>query len=140
MTGVVKFISTKKAKLVNLEYKDGQLIFCEDSRELYLDHHNERIQYGTYIFLNTEEQRLLLTSPLTAFYFVYETNLIWRYDGTEGWIQITSPPQEQVKFLDSENFPEKGNDKTIYVSGSDMYRWNNGEYQSIGGSYWKNLI
>jgi len=131
---VIQFISTKKPKLVNLEVKDGQLIFCEDSRELYLDHHGTRTQYGSYIFLNTEEQRLLLSSPLTSFYFVYETNLIWRYDGAQGWIQITSPPQEQVKFTDT--LPDQGSDKTIYVSGSDMFRWKNGEYQSIGGSYW----
>lgn len=139
-TAVVKFISTKKAKLVNLEVKDGQLIFCEDSRELYLDHHGVRTQYGSFIFLNTEEQRLLLPSPLTSFYFVYETNLIWRYDGASGWIQITSPPQEQIQFMDFENFPEEGNSKAIYISGSDIYRWNDGEYQSIGGSYWKNLV
>lgn len=139
MDSIFKFISTKKAKLVNLPYKDGQLIFCEDSRELFLDHHEERLQYGSYIFLNTDEQRLLLTSPLSAFYFVYETNIIWRYDGADGWIQITTSPREQIQFLDLEDFPSTGYEKTIYISGNDIYRWNEGEYQNISGSYWKTI-
>lgn len=138
MTTVIKFISTIKSKLDSLELLNGQLIFVEDTQELFLDLHDKRTQYGSFIFLNTEEQRLLLYSPFNAFYFVLETSILWRYE-PDGWVQITSPPREQVVFLDRENFPTIGDASCIYISETDMYRWKDGEYQVIGSSYWKYL-
>lgn len=140
METIVKFISTIESRLSQLEVINGQLIFVEDSKKLYLDFENTRTQYGNFIFLATEIQRQGLKYPLSSFYFVYETNIIWRYDSGLGtWIQITSEPKEKVIFLDSGDFPAIGDPSRLYISGTDMYRWRDGEYQIIGSSYWKSL-
>ena len=92
------------------------------------------------IYLSTEAQRISLTSPVPAFYFCYETNIVWRYeDTTQEWIQITGKPQQSIVFLDEQEFPSIGNPSCLYISGVEMYRWKDGEYQIIGSSYWKEL-
>lgn len=140
MNTVVKFISTTEKKLADLEILNGQLIFVEDTRRVYMDLHNQRTQYNNIIYLSTENQRLSMSTPVAAFYFCYETNIVWRYDDTiQEWIQITGKPQQSVVFLDEEDFPAKGNPSCIYISGVDIYRWRDGEYQIIGSSYWKKL-
>lgn len=140
MNSIVKFISTKEKKLPELEIVNGQLIFVEDTRRVYLDFHNQRIPYNNIIYLSTEAQRISLTSPVPAFYFCYETNIVWRYeDTTQEWIQITGKPQQSIVFLDEQEFPSIGNPSCLYISGVEMYRWRDGEYQIIGSSYWKEL-
>lgn len=140
MDAIIKFVSTTESKLSQLGIVNGQLIFVEDSRKLYLDFDNTRTQYGNFIFLATDIQRLGIRFPLDSFYFVYETNVIWRYDsGLEKWIQITTNPGENIVFMDYSDFPVTGNPSRIYISGTDMYRWRDGEYQIIGSSYWKRL-
>lgn len=140
MESVIKFISTTQAKLPQLEVVNGQLIFVEDTRRIYLDFHGLRTQYADFIYLSTEEQRKGLQYPLDAFYFVYETNLLWRYDSAlEKWMQVTDTPKEQIVFLDTQDFPRVGDPSRIYISDKDIYRWRDGEYQLIGSSYWKSL-
>lgn len=140
MESVVKFISTTEKKLPELEILNGQLIFVEDTRRIYMDLHNKRTSYTNIIYLSTEAQRVGLTMPIPAFYFCYETNIVWRYeDTTDSWIQITGKPQQSIVFLDEVDFPTQGNPSCLYISGVDMYRWKDGEYQIIGSSYWKEL-
>lgn len=140
MESVLKFISTVESRLSQLDISNGQLIFVEDSRKIYLDLNNERISYGDFIYLSTESQREHLQHPLSALYFVYETNVIWRYNAlTSKWIQVTSKPNQQIVFLDSQDFPVIGNPSFLYISGVEMYRWKDGEYQLLGSSYWKSL-
>ena len=75
MDSIVKFISTKEKKLPELEIVNGQLIFVEDTRRVYLDFHNQRIPYNNIIYLSTEAQRISLTSPVPAFYFTFVKSL-----------------------------------------------------------------
>ena len=142
MNEIASFISTVKSKLDSLEIKNGQLIFVEDSREIYLDFHSKRTQYSDFIFLNTESQREGILAPLSGFYFVYETNILWRYDGAAGWVQITTQPAQQIVFLNREEFPEEGNSSCLYISNLDIYKWDSIEkkYKQIGTPYWETII
>lgn len=140
MEAIIKFISTTEEKLPLLEVVNGQMIFVEDSKKIFLDFHNTRTQYSDFIYLATEEQRKGIQFPMDAFYFVYETSIIWRYTSvTETWTQITATPKEQVIFLDAQDFPAVGDPSRIYIYNREIYRWRDGEYQIIGSSYWKSL-
>lgn len=133
---VMKFYRTTSAKLNLLEVKDGQLIFVEDSKKIYLDNSTERIEYGSIISLISEEQRKQLLFPIDgAFYFVKETNCFWRYEGK--WIQLTSTPETQIYFLN--DLPDIGVENKLYVSNEKIYQWSNSTYTEVGGSTWDSI-
>lgn len=132
------FITTTKEFLDSIEVKDGQLIFLSDSKEIFLDSKGERQEYGNFIFLPTEEYRISIPYPIEGFYFVDDTNILWRYFKKE-WLQITYKPAQQIEFLSFENFPRVGEENKLYISNQDIYRWMNGSYQKIGSSYWIEL-
>lgn len=131
---VLSVITTKSNRLSELEVSYGQLIFCQDKRTIYFDT-DERIAYEQIILLIDENQRLGIT-PVPSFYFVEDTAILWRYDNDNGWRQLTTPPSEQIVFLNRIEFPPIGKDKVLYVSESAIYRWQNGEYTDISSIQW----
>lgn len=76
----IKFYSTTSNKVDELPIKTGQLIFVRDSRTICMDYNDERIVYSQIIYIDKDSTRLSIARPLTGFYFVKETNILWRYD------------------------------------------------------------
>ena len=114
------------------------MIFCQDKRTIYFDT-DERLAYEQIILLIDENQRLGIT-PVTSFYFVEDTAILWRYDNDNGWRQLTAPPSEQIVFLNRAEFPPIGKDKVLYVSENAIYRWQNGEYTDISSIQWGGIF
>jgi len=134
----IKFICTSSAKLNDVPFNPGQIIFCQDVRHIYVDG-TERVGYQEIIKLPTELSRQALSYPIRSFYFIDETKILWEFDGT--WHQISYPPEKQIVFDDKDNFPVIGDHNTIYVDGLNMYRYIDDRYQlmnsgSGGGSVW----
>ena len=73
MTATVKFVSTVDSKLSQLQIENGQLIFVNDTRRIYLDFNGIRTEYSQVILLAKEEDRVGYLTPINAFYFVNET-------------------------------------------------------------------
>ena len=129
---ILKVVSTTSEYLDQLPVSYGQLIFVSDTRELYFDHLDGRIPYQQIIILRSENQRQGIV-PVTGFYFVIETAVLWYFDnGT--WSQINSTPNEQIYFGSFDSFPPQGKTNCLYIDGTDMYRWIDGNYVSISGS------
>lgn len=138
MDVILKAISTVDSKLASLEQKDGQLIFCKDTRKILLDLNGVRTAYEQITTINTESQRTEMLAPVEAFYFVLDTHILWRYEGE--WIQITTQPAEIVYLSDTYlNFPPVGNTHQIYIDTDDnaIYRWNGTatKYFCVGRDY-----
>ena len=95
MDVILKAISTVDSKLASLEQKDGQLIFCKDTRKILLDLNGVRTAYEQITTINTESQRTEILAPVDGFYFVLDTHILWRYSAE--WIQITSQPADVVR-------------------------------------------
>lgn len=138
MKSIIKAISTIDSKLSSLEQKDGQLIFCKDTRRILLDLNGIRTAYEEITTINTESQRTEMLAPVETFYYVLETNILWRYSG--GWIQITSQPAEIVYISDTYlDFPSVGNVKQIYIDigNNAIYRWDTTttKYFCVGRDY-----
>lgn len=131
----LKVVSTTSERLGQLSVDYGQLIFVKDTRELYFDHAEGRILYSQIIILETENQRANMKAPVNGFYFVKETGIIWRYDGT--WIAITNPPSERIEFLPRESFPIVGKTDMLYIDGIKIYRWLENEYVEMGVPIWE---
>ena len=131
----LKVVSTTSTRLGQLPVEYGQLIFVKDTRELYFDHQEGRISYNQIIILETEQQRKNMKHPVTGFYFVKDTGIIWRYEGE--WIVITNPPSEQIEFLPKESFPIVGKTNILYIDNTRIYRWLENEYVEMGVPIWE---
>ena len=106
-------VVTTSEKLSSLLIKNGQLIFVKDKRRIAFDFNDRRTFYNQITELETDYERTSISSPSYGYYFVIDTAVLWRYD--DGWVQITSKPDDIV-FIGAE-LPELGQakEKTLYV-------------------------
>jgi len=111
---VMSLIATTSPRIRDLVIKDGQLIFLQDIGRIAFDFKGKRVFYNQIVELDTEAERLALASPLSGYYFVIDSAVLWFYK--DGWVQITSKPEEIVFIGDEVDFPELGQEKTLYVS------------------------
>lgn len=111
---VLSLIATSSSKISNLTIKNGQLIFIQDLGRIAFDFNDKRVFYNQIVELDTEAERLALDTPLSGYYFIIGTGVLWFYK--DGWIQITEKPQEVV-FIGVE-LPELGQAKEnmLYVN------------------------
>ena len=125
----MKFISTTSDKLNSIEIVAGQLIFCSDTRVIYLDT-DKRTTYQAIINVVDEETRQAIETPVQGFYYVQDDNSLWSYFGA--WIQMTGQSSSLVFITE---LPEQGKNNIIYVLDDKMYRWDseNLNYNLIGG-------
>ena len=90
------FKSTTASKLSELPIVDGQLIFVKDTHSILLDNDSKRIKYEQIIILQEDTERTSILAPITnIFYFVEETNCLWKYK--DGWVLIYSPISAKTK-------------------------------------------
>lgn len=110
---ILSVYATVGSKLAGLSIKDGQLIFVQDRHRIALDYNGKRVFYNQIQEIATEEERRSILAPITGlYYFVINTAVLWTYQ--EGWIQLTTPPEEIV-FIGTE-LPELGSAKTLYIN------------------------
>lgn len=128
----IKYYVTTSDKLDSINVEVGNLIFVEDERSIYLDGNDGRVSYQQIITLQTEAQRTALPHPVKGFYFILETRVLWNFNGN--WIQMTVEPEKQIIFASHADFPAVGDEETIYIDGTSMYRWLEGSYQLMNSS------
>lgn len=111
---IMSLIATSSSKIKDLVIKNGQLIFIQDLGRIALDYNNTRVFYNQIVELDTEVERLTLDSPLSGYYFVVDTAVLWFYQNE--WIQITEKPEEVI-FIGVE-LPELGQAKEgmLYIN------------------------
>lgn len=112
---VLSLVATSSSKIRDLVIKNGQLIFIQDLGRIAFDFNDTRVFYNQIVELDTDAERLALDSPLSGYYFVIGTGVLWSYQ--DGWIQITSKP-EQILFVGTE-LPTLGQENKIYVDVDD---------------------
>lgn len=109
---VLSLVATTSSRIQDLVIKDGQLIFIRDLGRIAFDFKGERVFYNQIVELEYEAERRALASPLSGYYFVIDTAVLWFYK--DGWTQITEKPEEVI-FVGVE-LPELGQAKTLYVN------------------------
>lgn len=112
-TAPLSVVATTSEKLSSLVIKNGQLIFVKDKCRIALDFNDKRTFYNQITELDTDYERTSLSFPLSGYYFVIETAVLWSYQN--GWVQLTTHPEEVI-FIGTE-LPELGQakEKTLYV-------------------------
>ena len=109
---ITLFIATTSSKIRDLIIKDGQLVFIQDLGRIAFDFNGQRVFYNQIVELDTEAERSTLDSPLSGYYFVIDTGVLWYYQNE--WIPITEKPEEVV-FIGVE-LPELGSANKIYAN------------------------
>lgn len=120
---ILSVCATTKGRLPDLSFKNGQLIFVQDTQRIALDFGGKRKFYNQIEELNTEEERVALEEPVNgSFYFVINTAVLWTYQNK--WIQLTTPPEE-ILFIGTDVMPELGSSRTLYISktNKEIYVW-----------------
>lgn len=114
---VLSLCVTVASRLSNLVIKDGQLVFIKDKHRIAFDYNGKRTFYNQIEELSSDAERQSLLAPINGlFYFVVDTATLWKYQ--DGWTQITATP-EQIIYIGTEQMPELGNAKTLYVNKTD---------------------
>ncbi len=109
---ILSLIATSSSKIKDLVIKNGQLIFIQDLGRIAFDFNNKRVFYNQIVELETDMERQELVSPLSGYYFVIGTGVLWYY--RDGWTQITSEPEEVV-FIGVE-LPTLGQANKLYAN------------------------
>ena len=131
---VLKVIATTSDRVQDLSVDNGQLIFLKDVGRIAFDFNDIRVFYNQIVELETDAERLSLEAPLSGYYFVISTGILWYY--RYSWVQVTDKPQEVV-FVGVE-LPLLGQANKIYVNiteGSENISvWNesSGTYVIVG--------
>ena len=93
-------VASKARNTSTVPIKDKQFLIVTDSGDIFYDSDGTRVQLTDIIVLDTESQRLALTSPFEKFYFVKGSGALWRYNNSS-WVkclpvhsQIYSAPTE----------------------------------------------
>jgi hypothetical protein len=125
---ILNLIETIQTKLSTLAKKDGQLIVIRDNASLYVDLDGARIYISDWIDISTDEERLAMLSPLNnKYYYVVETNKIWRYI-SGSWVLVTQnnyedlinkPKIEGVELSGNKTLADFGGKKQIKISWAD---------------------
>lgn len=114
---ILSLCVTVASRLSSLTIKDGQLVFVKDKQRIAFDYNGKRTFYNQIEELSSEAERQTLLAPINGlFYFIIDTATLWRYQ--DGWVQITATP-EQIVYIGTEQMPELGNAKTLYVNKTD---------------------
>ena len=112
---VMSLIATSSSRIRDLVIKNGQLIFIQDLGRIAFDYNDKRVFYNQIVELDTEAERQDLANPLSGYYFVIDTGVLWFYK--DEWTQITEKPEEIV-FVGVE-LPALGQANKIYVDTDD---------------------
>lgn len=75
----MKLIYTTAEKLNSLSLTDGQIIYVPNDNIIALDMRGQRFIYKTIRTFTTDAERLNAVFISPGFYYVEETNIIWRY-------------------------------------------------------------
>ena len=121
MAAKVKFYSTVASKLADLPIVDGQFILVRDQRTIYVDLNGMRLGYHDIQVVSSESDRTQILAPTEGFYYVDETNVMWRYKG--GWKQITPSNITPFVYGEFDSFPEVGKEGTLYATKDATYIW-----------------
>ena len=87
---MIKFIKEIKSVISNNAPLKEAIIFATDTKEMFIDIDNVRIQINDIFVLEKVEDLNNLSDPLSnKFYFVEENNLLYKYKDNK-WVTITS--------------------------------------------------
>ena len=134
----ITYYLTNSEHISEIDVSVGNLLYCEDTKRIYLDGQNGRVCYDSIMVFELDSERELYQNPTEGFYFVEETHILWRYANDE-WVEVTAPPSSNVVFIPKSELPAEGESEVLYVCDQEMFTWDadGNEYLSMNAdSVW----
>ena len=120
----VQFVYTTSAKMNDLPVEDGQIIFVPELSTIAMDLYGQRFYYQMIKSFDTDAQRIATPFPIIGFYWVEETETLWRWN--QRWTKVSSSNDSSVVEAEKEeDFPQEGVSNTLYYTDDGIYRWKN---------------
>lgn len=120
----MKLVYTTSKKINELAIADGQIIFCPDDNIIALDMKNQRFTYKTIKTFETDAERVNAVFAAPGFYYVEETNIIWRLTNSKVWRQVTPTQVSPIIYGETEEvFPTIGEEGMLYHTDKGIYNW-----------------
>ena len=120
----MKLVYTTSKKIDSLAIADGQIIYCPDDNIIALDMKSQRFTYKTIRTFETDEDRLNAAFAAPGFYYVEETNIIWRLTANRIWRAVTPINASPVIYGETEEvFPTLGEEGILYYTDNGIYNW-----------------
>ena len=120
----MKLVYTTSKKINELAIADGQIIFCPDDNIIALDMKNQRFTYKTIKTFETDAERVNAVFAAPGFYYVEETNIIWRLTNSKVWRQVTPTQVSPIIYGETEEvFPSIGEEGMLYHTDKGIYNW-----------------
>lgn len=120
----MKLVYTTSKKINELAIADGQIIFCPDDNIIALDMKNQRFTYKTIKTFDTDAERVNAVFAAPGFYYVEETNIIWRLTNANVWRQVTPTKVSPIIYGETEEvFPSIGEEGVLYHTDKGIYNW-----------------
>ena len=120
----MKLVYTTSKKINELAIADGQIIFCPDDNIIALDMKNQRFTYKTIKTFETDAERVNAVFAAPGFYYVEETNIIWRLTNSKVWRQVTPTQVSPIIYGETEEvFPTVGEEGMLYHTDKGIYNW-----------------
>lgn len=118
-----KLYYTTPERLESLPVTNGNIIFVPDGNMVCLDFKDTRFTYQTIKVFATEEERRNTPFLNDGFYFVAETNVVWRWTG-DSWKKVTPSNLQPTFYGETKDlFPEEGNTDSLYFTDDGIYNW-----------------
>lgn len=120
----MKLVYTTSKKINELAIADGQIIFCPDDNIIALDMKGQRFTYKTIKSFETDAERVSAVFVAPGFYYVEETNIIWRLTNSNVWRQVTPTNSSPIVYGETEEvFPSIGEEGILYHTDKGIYNW-----------------
>ncbi len=117
-----KLYYTTSQYLSTLPIENGNIIFVPDVNMVCLDMGDQRFTYQTIKTFVVDADRLAMPFPKEGFYYVEETDIIWRWNN--GWRKVSSANSSPIFYGDFESdFPEEGEANKLYYTDEGIYNW-----------------
>lgn len=79
-------VDSKARNTSVIPIKEGQFLMTTDTRSIFYDLGDSRIQLTDILEIDTENERQALIAPVNKFYFVKDTGELWRYSNGD-WLE-----------------------------------------------------
>ena len=81
-------VASKARNTSDVPFKEKQFLIVTHPGDIFYDFDGTRVQLTDILVVDTESQRLALTSPFEKFYFVKRSGVLWRYNNGS-WVKCS---------------------------------------------------
>lgn len=110
----VDFTIGDNTALESHESLGGEIILNDEQETLKINDGTKEISISNFVLLNTEQDRLAVTNPLSKLYLVKETGKLWFWDPANLWWMLLNTGEAKTKNINAYTLSPASSVHTIF--------------------------